>query len=1207
MEHTSFKQKAAGPTQCRWLCLLLRFHGIGLLLIITGELFAQHPFQNKRLLTIPADTACIRFDSVSIMPPSLVVRDPISGMPVPDTCYQYSGNILTLDTALLRSLYPASHILDVEYRILPFELKTPRFHLDSSAMRRAAGRDAIEYDFTPYKPQTPPWQTGNVRSNGAYVRGLSLGNNQNLVFNSNLNLQLNGNLGDDLNIQAVLSDNSIPLQPDGTTRQLQEFDRIYIQLSKKQSKLIAGDFDLTNPTGYFSRYFKRLQGVHASWSDRISPKDTVFFQGTAAISRGKFARQIVNGQEGNQGPYRLVGASGEQFIIVLAGTEKVFVDGLLMRRGYDDDYIIDYNLGEVTFMPKRLITKDIRIIIEFEYTVQAYLRSTMAVQTAWASPRLKASLNMYAEQDSRNAGPAQDLSASARRRLAEVGDQLGNAFTSGIDTLSNGFDPARVLYKSVDTIVCGRMTSILVYSTSPDSALYAVRFSQVPQGSGHYVAAPSAANGRVYKWVPPDPVTCKPSGNFEPIIQLVAPESRQLFTLNTTFNASKRSKIHNELALSNRDANRFSPIDNGNNTGVAMATHYQNILLNPAQHNGWEAQTDIRYEFANRNFSALNPYRPAEFIRDWNTENLKSNTGNEHWAQTRFSVQKKDVASAKYEASGFVQDDQYAGFRHWGAIHYRPRKWDLKVEANLLQSRSPLEETRFSRPKLELSRTFHKSSRPNTKPIRVGLYGERESNNRTNVQTDTLLGTSFRYDMWRLFFESGTPEGRKQWNGFFGQRIDFAPDQSDMAVSTKADEVKLGGVWRSPESAYSRHNVQWNVHYRTLQIIAPELTRQQPQETYLGRIDYTLSTLKNALTTTTGYELSTGQTPKIEFNYVRVNPGEGQYSWIDRNRDSILQIDEMELAAFKDQANFVRVAVTTNQYQRTNNIVFNQNFRFEPRLLWPAPPSPWKRALTRLSLQSIVQLNRRSLSGASGANAWNPLYNSIPDSALVNVGSTLRNVLFVNRANPRWDASLSNDAARNQVFLPTGFENRLTRGWTLQARWNANTKWSVENNLNRKWKVSDNQVFDARNFQIMTMQLAPKLSWLPNRYIRTAVQLRLINSNNQLGSGETAHQEHIQVEFNWNPQPKSGSAASSGATALRTQMTWASVRFDGDPNAPVGFAMLDGLQNGRNVLWGISLDRQLSRSIQINASYEGRQTGIAKTVHVGRAQVRAIF
>jgi hypothetical protein len=49
--------------------------------------------------------------------------------------------------------------------------------------------------------------------------------------------------------------------------------------------------------------------------------------------------------------------------------------------------------------------------------------------------------------------------------------------------------------------------------------------------------------------------------------------------------------------------------------------------------------------------------------------------------------------------------------------------------------------------------------------------------------------------------------------------------------------------------------------------------------------------------------------------------------------------------------------------------------------------------------------------------------------------------------------------------------------------------------------------------------------------------------------------------------------------------------------------MLDGLQNGKN----LNLDRQLSRSVQLSLDYEGLQTGEKRTVHVGRAQVRAVF
>ena len=192
--------------------------------------------------------------------------------------------------------------------------------------------------------KTAPFE--GLNTSGSITRGVTIGNNQNSVLNSNLDLQITGKLSEKVSLRASLQDNNIPLQDGGYSQKLDQFDNVFMELFSEKWNIRAGDVFLENHKSQFLNFNKKAQGIAASFDFGEEDNKTNIFA-SAALVKGQYAKSNFVGQEGNQGPYKLIGQSGELYVLVISGSERVYVNGILLKRGENNDYTIDYNAGEI--------------------------------------------------------------------------------------------------------------------------------------------------------------------------------------------------------------------------------------------------------------------------------------------------------------------------------------------------------------------------------------------------------------------------------------------------------------------------------------------------------------------------------------------------------------------------------------------------------------------------------------------------------------------------------------------------------------------------------------------------------------------------------------------------------------------------------------------------------------------------------------------
>lgn len=1064
------------------------------------------------------------------------------------------------------------------------------FNSQLNAVNKRYSYDSVRNNFIPVQPVAKNKSDeslinfGKLNYNGSFGRSLSIGNAQDAVFNSQLNLQLSGYIGDSIQLNAAITDNNIPIQPDGTTQQLNEFDKVLLQFSKKNWELDLGDIDLRQDENYFLNFYKRLQGLSYQQQYNITNNikgNTVF---SGAIAKGKFARNVFQGSEGNQGPYKLQGNNNELFFIVLAGTEKVFLNGVQVQRGDDQDYIINYNTAEIIFTPKQMITKDTRIQVEFEYADRNYLNSMLYINNDFNfGKKITVNISAYNNADAKNSPIDQSLTTQQKQFLANIGDSIQNAYypVAGIDSFSTG----KILYKKIDTVYYNIHDSIYVYSTNADSAKYALNFVEVGANKGNYIPLFNAANGNVYQWV--QPVNGVPQGSFEAASFLVTPKKQTVISTGVTWQIDDKTLLKTEFAFSDYNVNTFSLKDKQNDKGYASKIDITRTMDFKTKNKNLQLIANADYEWVDKNFQPVERLRTPEFTRDWGlpilteaaTEQLPSFTLN----------LKDDIGNnLLYRFSGYIRSDNFTGIRNEIQHHQTFNNIEITDGISLTNSRTPDDKGFFLRPNIDIHKTFI-----SLKNYTIGASYYLEHNEQRNQLADTVTPLSYAFETITAYIKSDEQKTNR-WSFNFFTRKDKLPSYKSLVQTDRSNNYNF----QLELSKNKHHQFRLNATFRQLYVYNAQLTQQKPDNSLLGRAEYAVNEWKGFLTGNAFYEIGSGQEQRRSFSYVEVPAGTGQYAWNDYNNDGIQQLNEFELAAFPDQAKFIRIYTPTNEYIKANYTQFNYTFTLNPRVFLKSMQSnPFNKFITRFMLQSSMQVYKKVQS--NGAPAFTPFKGNINDTSLINLNHTFSNTLSFNRYSTVWGVDVTNITTYNKSLLTYGFETTQQNTWSLKGRANINKNYSFQFEQKFISNSLNTPSFANRNYAINTLSSTPQLIYTSATTFRIETFYQyLLKKNNQDFGGDKAVFHSININAKYN---------TVSSTSIMAGFQFSNINFKGTANTTVSYIMLEGLLPGKNLLWNISLTKRLINNLEISIEYEGRKPAGTRVINTGTASVRALL
>lgn len=879
-----------------------------------------------------------------------------------------------------------------------------------------------------------------------------------------------------------------------------------------------------------------------------------------------------------QGPYRLTGINGEREIIAIAGTERVFLDGIEMRRGENNDYVIEYANAQLTFTPKKLITSESRITVEFEYTDRRYSRNFFG--TGAASELLNGKLGIKVqylrEGDNENSPIDISLSDNDINILSSAGDDRLKAAKSGVSLAEpDSFGIRKGTYIQKDTLINNAQYVYYLYAPGDSLAIYNVSFSYIGDLQGDYVRE-SLGNFRFVG---------RGSGGYAPVILLPLPELKQLGNVTLEIKPFEDFILNLEYAGSIWDRNRFSSLDDGDNYGYATNIFLQmkpkEIQLGDL--NFGKVGFSYKDRFVQSKFTSPDRFNEVEFNRNYNIT-LATEQADESLRELNVNLLPIDELDINSSFALLKRGDNFSANRYNNTVQLSDKKsYNAFYNFDYVSNKNLGSKSHWLRQRGSASYQFG--------IIKPGIDFLSEDKKDFRGNLDSLLSSSLKYYEFIPFVEL------RELSGI----------TASVKLSLRNDYFPISGLMIRESQSIAQF---YDLSYTGIREVNSSLNFTLRQKKYTkefkekGFLDNETILIRsqsrfNFWSPASGdlfYEVSTQKSARLERVFIKVEKGLGNYIYIgDINNNGIADENEFEPALF--DGDFIMITLPTEELFPVIDLKTSTRWKIEFGKII-SEPSTFQKILNSLSSETFWRIEENSRE-----TDYKKIY-FLNFSSFQNPATTIRGFnliqqdIFVNENDPDLSFRLRFSQTKSMNQYSGGVERTYAREKSLRVRFRLVKEFSNQTDIINEHDNVYAPITSNRKRLINSNKIITDFSYRPERNIEVGFKIQAGRSEDSYPSNPTVIDNNAQtIRLNL-------SFAGSGRLRIEVERS----ELIGNTNQNVlPFELTRGNAIGKNYFWRFNFDYRLAANLQSTVNYDGRLLSGSKAVHTARAEVRAYF